>query len=82
MKTTIAEIDLSVPLKKAQRRVELDLQRKYLVAALTRTAGNVGLSARLLGVSRRMVTYLIAEFELDRQKFREAAATGTTAYDK
>jgi DNA-binding NtrC family response regulator len=65
------DVDLDRPLPELLRQAMTDVERQYIRKALKKTRGNVGRCARLCGLSRRSLTYKIAEYGIDRKAFRE-----------
>jgi DNA-binding NtrC family response regulator len=56
-------------LKEARAASDERFERTYLEDALRRSAGNVSQAAELAGVSRQLLTRLIARHHIDRQRF-------------
>jgi DNA-binding NtrC family response regulator len=65
------DVDLDRPLPELLRQAITDVERQYIRKALKKTRGNVGRCARLCGLSRRSLTYKIAEYGIDRKVFRD-----------
>jgi DNA-binding NtrC family response regulator len=66
------DVDIERPLPELLRQAITDVERQYIRKALRKTRGNVGRCARLCGLSRRSLTYKIAEYAIDRKAFRDA----------
>jgi DNA-binding NtrC family response regulator len=66
------DVDLNRPLPELLRQAVADVERQYIRKALKKTRGNVGRCARVCGLSRRSLTYKIAEYAIDRKAFRES----------
>jgi DNA-binding NtrC family response regulator len=65
-------IDLDRPLPELLRSAVVSIEQQYLRKALKKTHGNVGRCAKICGLSRRSVTYKIAEYKLDKTSFKDA----------
>jgi DNA-binding NtrC family response regulator len=65
------EVDLNRPLPDMLRDTLAEVEKHYIRKALKKTRGNVGRCARICGLSRRSLTYKIAEYGIDRKVFKE-----------
>jgi DNA-binding NtrC family response regulator len=63
-------VDLSRPLADQVREMTAELERSYLLRALKKTHGNVGRCAKLAGLSRRSISAKLAEYHIDKDKFK------------
>lgn len=66
----LGQIDLAEPLKSCEERLRMELQRRYLEAALWRHCGHIGRAAQALGVSRRTVTAWVSYFKIDAEQYK------------
>jgi DNA-binding NtrC family response regulator len=64
------KIDLHRPLPELIREAVADLEKQYLIKALKRTNGNIGKCARLSGLSRRSISTTLAEYQIDKERFK------------
>jgi DNA-binding NtrC family response regulator len=64
-------IDLDRPLPELLRSAVATIEQQYLRKALKKARGSVGRCAKICGLSRRSVTYKIAEYKLDKASFKE-----------
>lgn len=64
-------INLKKPLPDIVRDAIADIEQQYIRKALNKTRGNIGRCAELCGMSRRSITYKIAEYKIDKMKFKE-----------
>jgi DNA-binding NtrC family response regulator len=65
-----AEVDLKRPLVELLKELGADLERQYIRKALERSHGNVGLCAKICGLSRRSISAKIAEYQIDKTEFK------------
>jgi DNA-binding NtrC family response regulator len=65
------EVDINRPLPELLRDTLAEFEKQYIRKALKKTRGNVGRCARICGLSRRSLTYKIAEYGIDRKTFRD-----------
>jgi DNA-binding NtrC family response regulator len=66
------DVDLNRQLPDLLRDTLAEVEKQYIRKALRKTRGNVGRCARICGLSRRSLTYKIAEYGIDRKAFRDA----------
>lgn len=64
-------INLKKPLPDIVRDAIADIEQQYIRKALNKTRGNIGRCAQLCGMSRRSITYKIAEYKIDKLKYKE-----------
>jgi DNA-binding NtrC family response regulator len=64
-------VDLNRPLAAQVREMTAELERVYLLRALKKTHGNVGRCAKLAGLSRRSISAKLAEYQIDKDKFKQ-----------
>jgi DNA-binding NtrC family response regulator len=64
-------VDLSRPLADQLAEITRAFEQRYLRAALKKTRGHVGRTARLMGLSRRTVTDKIAQYQIDKGEFKK-----------
>lgn len=64
-------VDLSLTLPELLTRVTNDIERRYLEKALQKCRGNVGAVAKVSGLSRRSISTKLAEYQLDKARFKE-----------
>ncbi len=65
------DVDLNRQLPDLLRDTLAEVEKRYIRKALKKTRGNVGRCARICGLSRRSLTYKIAEYAIERKAFRE-----------
>ncbi len=63
-------IHLDRPLPELLMELRADVEQRYLHKALVKSRGNVSCCARLCGLSRRSVTYKIAQYQIDRTRYK------------
>jgi Nif-specific regulatory protein len=51
-------------------RFVFDCEKTVIRHALVRTKGNISAAARLLGTTRRILTYKVHKYEIDYEKFK------------
>jgi len=64
-------VDIDRPLPELLAEAVSSIEQQYLRKALKKTRGNVGQCAKISGLSRRSITAKIAEYKLDKSKFKE-----------
>lgn len=64
-------VDIDRPLPELLAEAVSNIEQQYLQKALKKTRGNVGQCAKISGLSRRSITAKIAEYKLDKSKFKE-----------
>jgi DNA-binding NtrC family response regulator len=64
-------VDIDRPLPELLADAIASIEQQYLRKALKKTRGNVGQCAKISGLSRRSITAKIAEYKLDKSKFKE-----------
>ena len=64
-------VDIDRPLPDLLADAVASIEQQYLRKALKKTRGNVGQCAKISGLSRRSITAKIAEYKLDKSKFKE-----------
>jgi DNA-binding NtrC family response regulator len=64
-------IDLSRPLPEQLEELGADFEVRYLRAALEKTGGHIGRCATLCGLSRRSITYKVAQYKLDTSTYKK-----------
>ncbi len=64
-------VDIDRPLPELLADAVANIEQQYLRKALKKTRGNVGQCAKISGLSRRSITAKIAEYKLDKSKFKE-----------
>ena len=64
-------VDIDRPLPEILAEAVAGIEQQYLRKALKKTRGNVGQCAKISGLSRRSITAKIAEYKLDKSKFKE-----------
>lgn len=64
-------VDLKKPLADIVRDAVADIEHQYIRKALRKVHGNVGRCAELCGLSRRSITYKIAEYKIDKMEFKD-----------
>jgi DNA-binding NtrC family response regulator len=69
---SVLAVDLNRPLADQVREMTGELERAYLLRALKKTHGNVGRCAKLAGLSRRSISAKLAEYQIDKDKFKQA----------
>ncbi len=67
----IWKIDTRRPLPELLKEATTDLEKQYLLKVLRRTRGNVGRCARISGLSRRSISSKLAEYDIDKEQFKE-----------
>jgi DNA-binding NtrC family response regulator len=71
LKSPIARLaDVSRPLPDLVREMTTQLEQHYLRRALQKCRGNVGRCARLSGLSRRSISAKLAEYQIDKDDFK------------
>jgi DNA-binding NtrC family response regulator len=65
------QIDLQIKLPVLLNNMVAQVERQYLYKALREARGNVGKCAELCGLSRRSITAKIAEYQLDKDAFKD-----------
>ncbi|MEZ4649381.1 MAG: sigma-54 dependent transcriptional regulator [Candidatus Eisenbacteria bacterium] len=65
-----AEVDLSIPLSEAVRRVAEATEKQYLAARLTQSGGRIGIAATQAGMSRRTLLRKMNLYGLDKEDFQ------------
>ncbi len=67
--TTLAEqaIDEDLPFKEAKNRIIEEFEQSYWASLLERTGGNVSKAARIAGVHRKSVEYILKKLDLKRE---------------
>jgi len=65
------KVALDRPLAELLQGATTAIERQYIRKALQKTHGNVGRCAQLCGLSRRSITAKIAEYGIDKAKFKE-----------
>ncbi len=70
-KAPFKTVDLSKPLPELLKQATADIERQYLARALKKAHGNVSRCAKLCGLSRRSVTAKLAEFQIDKNTFKD-----------
>jgi DNA-binding NtrC family response regulator len=68
--SALTGVDLKRPLVELLKEHGADLERHYIRKALERSHGNVGLCAKLCGLSRRSISAKIAEYRIDKTEFK------------
>jgi DNA-binding NtrC family response regulator len=68
--SALTGVDLKRPLVELLKELGADLEQQYIRKALERSHGNVGLCAKLCGLSRRSVSAKIAEYRIDKTEFK------------
>ncbi len=66
-------VDLDRPLPQLLRETMAYIEQQYIRKALRKAYGNVGLCAKICGLSRRCISDKISEFKLDKAAFKELA---------
>jgi DNA-binding NtrC family response regulator len=66
-------VDLDRPLPQLLRETTAYIEQQYIRKALRKAYGNVGLCAKICGLSRRCISDKIAEYQLDKAAFKEFA---------
>ena len=67
---SLAPIDLSRPLPDQLEELSADFEVRYLRAALEKAGGHIGRCASLCGLSRRSITYKVAQYKIDTTLFK------------
>jgi DNA-binding NtrC family response regulator len=62
------------PLPEILRDAVAEIERQYICLALKKCRGNVGLCAKMSGLSRRSISSKLAEYKIDREAFKEAVS--------
>ena len=52
------------------QRFVFDCEKTVIRHALVKTKGNITAAARLLGTTRRILTYKVHKYEIDNEQFR------------
>jgi DNA-binding NtrC family response regulator len=65
-------VDLNRPLPELVRDLTEEVEKKYLFGALQKTRGNIGRCARLCGLSRRSISAKLAQYHIDKRRFKRA----------
>jgi DNA-binding NtrC family response regulator len=63
-------VDLARPLAEILSELGADLEQQYIRKALEKSHGNVGLCAKLCGLSRRSISAKIAAYRIDKAAFK------------
>jgi DNA-binding NtrC family response regulator len=66
-------IDLSKPLQQVIAETTTDIEKRYLTRALAKARGNVGVCAKISGLSRRSISAKLTEYGFDKKEFKEVA---------
>jgi len=66
-------IDLSKPLQQVIAETTADLEKRYLTRALAKARGNVGVCAKISGLSRRSISAKLTEYGFDKKEFKGVA---------
>jgi DNA-binding NtrC family response regulator len=64
-------IDLSRPLPELMQDLLADIEQQYILKALKKSHGNIGRCAKICGLSRRSVSAKIAEYKINKTRFKE-----------
>jgi len=64
-------IDLERPLPDLLRDLSADVEQQYIRKALKKSRGNIGLCAKICGLSRRSISAKIAEYNINKSVFKE-----------
>jgi DNA-binding NtrC family response regulator len=64
-------IDLNRPLADLLRDVTADIEQRYIRKALKKSHGNIGLCAKICGLSRRSISAKVAEYKIEKALFKE-----------
>ncbi|MCI0640670.1 MAG: sigma-54 dependent transcriptional regulator [Gemmataceae bacterium] len=67
----VSAVDLSKPLPAVLNEATATLERQYLIRALKKSRGNVSRCAKICGLSRRSVTAKLAEYQIQKDEFKE-----------
>jgi DNA-binding NtrC family response regulator len=67
-------VDLDRPLPQLLRETIAHIEQQYIRKALKKAHGNVGLCAKICGLSRRCISDKLAEYKLDKATFKEYVA--------
>ena len=65
-------MDLSRPLPEVLKATVCDVEKQYIERALRKANGNVGRCARICGLSRRSISTKLAEYQIDKDRFRQS----------
>ncbi len=63
-------VDIDRPLPELLAEMTAKIERQYLAKALKKSRGNVGMCAKICGLSRRSVSAKIGEYKLDKASFK------------
>jgi DNA-binding NtrC family response regulator len=63
-------VDLSRPLPEVLKATLCDVERQYIERAMRKARGNVGRCARICGVSRRSISTKLAEYGIDKDRYK------------
>jgi DNA-binding NtrC family response regulator len=63
-------VDLSRPLPEVLRATLCDVERQYIERAMRKARGNVGRCARICGLSRRSISTKLAEYGIDKDRYK------------
>jgi transcriptional regulator with GAF, ATPase, and Fis domain len=63
-------VDLSRPLPEVLKSMLCDVEKQYIERALKQANGNIGHCARICGLSRRSISTKLAEYHIDKGRFR------------
>jgi DNA-binding NtrC family response regulator len=66
-----ATLDIDQPLTELIRKMTSSVEQQYIRKALEKSHGNVGLCAKLCGLSRRSISAKIAEYNINKATFKE-----------
>jgi DNA-binding NtrC family response regulator len=66
-------VDLDRPLPQLLHETLAHIEQQYIRKALKKAYGNVGLCAKICGLSRRCISDKISEYKLDKAAFKEIA---------
>jgi DNA-binding NtrC family response regulator len=66
------KIDLDQPMAELMRLIAADVEQQYIRKALEKSHGNVGMCAKLCGLSRRSISAKLAQYRIDKTSFKEA----------
>lgn len=69
--TRITALDLSKPLTDLLKDVTAGIEKQYIMHALKKGHGNIGRCARQCGLSRRSISSKLAEYNIDKNQFKE-----------
>jgi transcriptional regulator with GAF, ATPase, and Fis domain len=72
VRTAPMSIDLSQPLPELLKSTMCEVERQYIERAMQKANGNVGHCARICGLSRRSISTKLAEYHIDKERYRGA----------